>query len=417
MTTKETQNSEIEPAAGAAEDFPGIFKSEGYNSHSALTDPSLDRFGRSILASKIAVAISQRKHKGSIAMGLYGTASSGKTTLLNFIEGEISAAGKARCIRFNPDSYKNEAALTKAFFESLAGADISNSDESARHELAALLTDYSEILTTGIRSLAGNNEEAPVQGNTSEYLSIKDPEVIKEKIGEIFGSADRHIAILIDNLDLLNKSDLKAVFRLLKLYANFPKTIYVLTFDQDSAALKLGRGYDKAAADAGRKFLEKLIQVSINIPPFEKEIIFQEAPKEAAEISPDDLLSILETADAEAISEKVAQASGSIGSDALVNMLIDRSDEISEEGGINLISALGLKGNSFENPDSLFSFTTVFNHPAIVIHDLLKKITENKKRFETASELLVKSEPVSFAFEAYRWMCAADEPEETRLFS
>lgn len=425
MTTKETQNSGIDQAAGKSEDFQGIFNTESLSSDSALTDPSLDRFGRSIFASKIAVAISQRKHKGSIAMGLYGAQGSGKTTLLNFIEAELSSAGKASCIRFNPDSCKNEAALIKAFFESLADASICSGDESAQHELAALLTDYSEILATGINPFIRNKAEEQVRENTQEYSVLKNLQVIKEKTEKIFGSAGRHIAILIDNMDLLNKSELKAVFRLIKLHANFSKTIYVLTFDQESAALKLGRGYDEAAADAGREFLEKLIQVPINIPPFEKDFTYKEAVKHpdkeaqseaAEEISPDDLFSIIETADTEAIGEKVVQAAGSIGNDKLVNMLLDRSSEISEDGSINLISALGLKGSSFENPDSLFSFTTVFNHPGIVIHDLLEKITEKKRRFDTAAELLIKSEPVSFAFEAYRWMCSAGEAEEARLF-
>lgn len=74
-------------------------------------------------------------------------------------------------------------------------------------------------------------------------------------------------------MDRLEKTEIHALFRLVKLTADFKFTSYILAFDKDVVAASLQDRYSSASEISGEAFLEKIIQVPLNLPAVEKKVL------------------------------------------------------------------------------------------------------------------------------------------------
>ncbi|MCK5805803.1 MAG: NTPase KAP, partial [Lentisphaeria bacterium] len=73
----------------------------------------------------------------------------------------------------------------------------------------------------------------------------------------------------MDDIDRLERDVLRLLFRMVRLNADFPNVTYVLAFDR----LVVERNLDEENGVRGRDYLEKIIQVSFDIPEPEPETI------------------------------------------------------------------------------------------------------------------------------------------------
>lgn len=550
--------------------------------YSPLADISLDQLDRFSFAKKVAQAIEKRKNEGSITMGLYGRPGEGKTTVLNFLSYELSKLPLVISLRFNPSKQTSSPDLVKNFFETLSDA-IGYSDEipsSLRKKVVRLLDEYSSFLAPG-------SVEDPVQRR--RRIFSKSPDEIKNNLEILFRRLERKIVFLVDDLDKTELNEVRSFFRLIRLSANFPNTVFVLFFDEATLSLELGGRNKKESQSLGRKVLEKVVHLALRIPPAGKNRLLEmcfngisgilKDPEPQAEVfrmesfkekftaafssalktprdcsiylgtlsdslpkraegldrlnfmliealrvfyprvyevirnNPDTFIGVeinkaqraeleenislfavnkaLESVPEEEkkalrallayffpclsgitgfpeglypvqnpwIEEKpvaskqyfsryfllntsgtddfqrevdrllLRSSSGEInelalsvrklvrqaGADAFITGVENRIYEMSPVASGNLIRAFAQTGGSFLNPDTLFSFSTVYAHPAILIRKLLLNIPEGQERLSVAGFLMKESEPVSFAFECLRWM-RADETED-RIFS
>jgi len=71
---------------------------------------------------------------------------------------------------------------------------------------------------------------------------------------------------MIDDVDRLEKSEIQAIFKLVKLVADFQFTAYILAFDKDIVAASLSENYSGKDENSGAQFLEKIIQVPLHLP-------------------------------------------------------------------------------------------------------------------------------------------------------
>jgi hypothetical protein len=77
----------------------------------------------------------------------------------------------------------------------------------------------------------------------------------------------------MDDLDRLDHNELHAMLKIVKTNADFDNVTYVLALDDKMAAASIGRFYAQGGPNAGAQFLEKIIQVPIQIPPPQKLIL------------------------------------------------------------------------------------------------------------------------------------------------
>ncbi len=232
---------------------------ETYSDDTPLKNSTDDRFHRWPFAQRVAETIAARKDPSSIVIAIFGAWGDGKSTVLNFIEEALSAQDRVIVLRYNPWRFGNEDDLLAGFFDTLA------------QTLSQELKSKSEKLRGQLRKYAGMLKAIPTVGSAaaSAAADYDGPslEQLRERIEKLLSKADRRICVLVDDIDRLERAEIYSVFRLVKLTADFANVAYVLTFDKDLVAASLGERYGAGDRVAGAAFLEKIVQVPLDLPP------------------------------------------------------------------------------------------------------------------------------------------------------
>jgi hypothetical protein len=219
----------------------------------AIETPEQDALGRNRYAEACAAAIAEWDAKSSsLVVGIFGDWGSGKTSLKNLI---VNALGKhpkgetIEVVEFNPWQVVNHDNLTKAFFDELAEA-AGRSRLDDRGAAARCLEQYSNYLSLG------NNP-----AGLSQPLSV-----LKRAAAEALAEIPFPILVVMDDLDRLTQTELLLILQLVKANADFPNVIYLLLAQRGSVVKAL----EAIAPKQGDEFLEKIIQVPLNLPRVER---------------------------------------------------------------------------------------------------------------------------------------------------
>ncbi|AEW00157.1 hypothetical protein A4D02_28510 [Niastella koreensis] len=237
---------------------------ELFRPDSPISSKAADRFQRYNFAHRIAQVVSSGKYSTSLVVGIYGKWGEGKTSVMNCIQQEIG--DKAVVINFNPWLYNEEKQLIKSFFSSIAtalGQKLVNKQERALE----FLGDYADsigslvnLAVPGLGILFGAGKKV------SEKLRKDSVEALKKKVDDLIIEANSNFVIFIDDIDRLDIQEVQAVFKLVKLVGDFPRTAYVLSFDDDMVAAALAPKYAGELKISGYNFLEKIIQMPLHLP-------------------------------------------------------------------------------------------------------------------------------------------------------
>ncbi|TYO74673.1 AAA family ATPase [Pseudomonas sp. CK-NBRI-02] len=269
----DTKDSEAASHAAAEKttrkDQESRYEGDQYFSDEPINSKHQDRFGRAPYAARIAETIARRLDPSSIVIGLFGPWGDGKTSVLKMMEESLDQHGQVVTIRFNPWHFPSEDALLRGFFSTLAEA--LGKEPAFKEKAAALLESYGGILSVISVALPGveiNPGEAAKQ--IGESLSKVSLDNLKDQIDALLGQSGKRLVILIDDIDRLDRHETHAIFKLVKLSASFKYTCYVLAFDDEVVAAALGERYGAGGQEAGRAFLEKIIQVPLHLPPADR---------------------------------------------------------------------------------------------------------------------------------------------------
>lgn len=229
-----------------------------YSADSPIAGPEDDQFQRWPFASRVADIIAGRSDPASIVIGINVAWGEGKTTVLNFISERLRQHEHIVCFRFNPWRFPDENKLIRDFFESLAQA-VDKKLETGREKLGGVVSKYVSI-TAGF---AGAGDPVKALG---DLMSSVDLEALRERTEKILRESGKRVVVLMDDIDRLDKVEIQAVFRLVKLVADFQNTAYVLAFDSEMVASALQERYSAQDPRAGLNFLEKIVQVPLDLP-------------------------------------------------------------------------------------------------------------------------------------------------------
>lgn len=217
-----------------------------------------DEFNRWPFARRIADTLATRTDSTSLVVGLYGAWGDGKTSVLRLMEQALQPYPDVVVVNFNPWLFGSEERLLRGFFATLASATGKHLTTAAQ-QIGRLLDQYGALLT-----FAGAGELAK---NLGKSLSTVELEDLRHRLEKILGESRTRIIILIDDIDRLDREEIHTIFKLVKLSASFRHCSYVLAFDDEMVAGALGDKYGKGGIEAGRAFLEKIVQVPLHLPP------------------------------------------------------------------------------------------------------------------------------------------------------
>jgi len=236
-----------------------------------LKSPNQDRLGFAPFAGRIATIIKNMQVKESIVFAVCGKWGSGKTTFLNFLAHYLKEDNSIIIVKFNPWWFSGKEHLLLQFFNTLNVA--LSKDGSKLEKMTEHLKIFSRILSfpTSIISylypglsplLKLVKDFTDELNNLLTELNSKTAEEIKEKICNELKKFEGKIVVLIDDIDRLTANEIRELFTIVKAVADFPNTVYILAFDKEVVV----RALEKVQEGKGEDYLEKIVQVPIELP-------------------------------------------------------------------------------------------------------------------------------------------------------
>lgn len=246
--------------------------SDPYVSDAPVASREHDRLQRWPFAERIADTLATRSDPSSLVVGVYGRWGEGKTTVLQFIEQRLAEHDDVILVRFNPWLFTSDTDLFLSFFAQVAGA-IDRKLKTRTERLGEFLTKYGGLVS-GLSWAVGDFRAGAGTAATKlgEELAKVSPAELRARLEEGLAEAGKRVVVLLDDIDRLDKDEAQAVFRLLKVAADFDWTSYVLAFDREIVAEALSERYPRRE-NGGDDFLDKIVQVPLPLPPIPREVL------------------------------------------------------------------------------------------------------------------------------------------------
>ena len=234
-----------------------------------------DTLGRTRAARSFAEHILSLDASKGVVVGVLGPWGSGKTSFVNLARPELEQAGVA-VLDFNPWMFSGAEQLIDSFFIELSA------QLKLRPELGVVgkdLEEYGELFSGLVwipvvgpwveRGRTATKSFAKILQRRKEGVGAR-----RAKVQKALEELKTPLVIIVDDIDRLSSSEIRDIFKLVRLTANFPNVIYVLCFDRIRVETALAE-----AGLSGRDYIEKILQVTTDIPLAPRQIVAGEIPK------------------------------------------------------------------------------------------------------------------------------------------
>ena len=241
-----------------------------------IKNPEDDAIGRISTAQNFVQHVLALDTTEGVVVGVLGPWGSGKTSFINLSRNEFEKE-EVPILDFNPWMFSGTAQLVELFFVELA-AQLRGRRKVRRDlaEIGEILEAYGEIFS-GMGWLPGVGPWIE-RGRVITKIWNKRLQRRKEgvsgqrrKIEKALSALDKPIVVVLDDIDRLDTSEIRDVFKLVRLTANFPNIIYIVAFDRDRV--------EKALDDQGvpgRDYLEKILPVAFDLPVIPSHVLRQQ---------------------------------------------------------------------------------------------------------------------------------------------
>ena len=241
-----------------------------------IKNPEDDAIGRVSTAQNFVQHVLALDTTEGVVVGVLGPWGSGKTSFINLAQNEFKKA-EVPILDFNPWMFSGTAQLVELFFVELV-AQLRDRRKVRRDlaEIGEILEAYGEIFS-GMGWLPGVGPWIE-RGRVITKIWNKRLQRRKEGVGgqrrkieKALSALDKPIVVVLDDIDRLDTSEIRDVFKLVRLTANFPNIIYIVAFDRERVEEALGE-----QGVPGRDYLEKILQDVVDLPAVPSHVLHQQ---------------------------------------------------------------------------------------------------------------------------------------------
>ena len=244
-----------------------------YFADNPISTASEDLLQRSKFVERIVREIEMIDASEGYVLAVMGQWGSGKTSVLNLVKESLQNK-EMIVVDYNPWLLSGTEALVAGLFGEINAHLIQRGKQY--RSIAAKILRYSDL----VAPLAA----IPVAGSWSATLlaalgfakkvrEIRSVSVAaqKDQVTKALGSVDDPIAVIIDDIDRLDRSEIREIFKLVRLTASFPNVIYLLSFDRARVEIALTED-----GVPGRAYLEKIVQNGLELPMIPRKVLTRE---------------------------------------------------------------------------------------------------------------------------------------------
>ncbi|MFQ2625039.1 P-loop NTPase fold protein [Aeromonas caviae] len=221
-----------------------------------------DALGRAKPALSFAKQLLTLDSNKGVVVGVLGPWGSGKTSFVNLSQSFLKESG-VTILEFNPWMFSGADQLAQSFFIELSSQLKLRPDLA---EIGGLIEDYGDVFSgLGWLPLVGPwIERSRLITDLIAKALLRKKEGVgssQKRVHQSLKRIDKPILVILDDIDRLSTQEIRDVFKLVRLTANFPNIIYLLAFDRYRVEQALGE-----QGIPGRDYLEKILQIAIDLP-------------------------------------------------------------------------------------------------------------------------------------------------------
>jgi len=231
-----------------------------------------DALGRTAIARSFAKQVLALDASEGLVVGILGPWGSGKTSFINLARAQLDREG-VPILDFNPWMFSGAQQLVDSFFIELAA------QLKIRPGLAEVgkdLEEYGETFSgmAWLPIVGPWLERAQGAAKILGKVLQRRKEGVGErraKLSKALAELTKPVVVVLDDIDRLSTSEIRDVFKLVRLTASFPNIIYFVAFDR-------ARVEDALAEQRipGRDYLEKILQVAFDLPVIPHQVLNQQ---------------------------------------------------------------------------------------------------------------------------------------------
>jgi len=244
-----------------------------YFADNPISTASEDLLQRSKFVERIVREIDMIDASQGYVMAVMGQWGSGKTSVLNLVKERLSNSG-SMLVEYNPWLLSGVEELVDGLFREI-NAKLNKKGVKYRAAIDKII-DYGEMLTplTSVPVVGAwaNGVLTPFQV-MAKHRNLRTTSVVeqKEQVAEALTNIDSSIVVIVDDIDRLDKVEVREIFKLVRLTANFPNVIYLLSFDR----IRVENALTEDGVP-GRAYLEKIVQNGFEIPLIPRKVLTRE---------------------------------------------------------------------------------------------------------------------------------------------
>ena len=227
-----------------------------------IRNPEDDVLGRANLAASFSEQLLSLDVTEGLVVGVLGPWGSGKTSFINLARTHLQSAGIA-ILDFNPWMFSGAEQLVGFFFVELSAQ---LKVRPGFSEVGRSMEDYGETFAgmSWLPLVGPWIERGRVAMKVLAKLLPRRKEGVGDrriKVQKALAALDKPIVVVVDDIDRLTTPEIRDIFKLVRLTANFPNVIYIAAFDR----ARVEKALD-AQGIPGRDYLEKILQLGIDLP-------------------------------------------------------------------------------------------------------------------------------------------------------
>lgn len=223
-----------------------------------------DRLQRRDGAHDVAADIRELNASEGFVVGVVGAWGSGKTSIVNMIRESLEVEPALPIIEFNPWIFSGTDELIESFFRELSAQ--MRLKEPKIAAIAETVDTYGDLLSPAsalpvvgawLDRVRGSAKALRAHQERRKGSIAQQRDTLAKELSELVSP----IVVVIDDIDRLESSEIRDIFKLVRLTASFPNVVYLLAFDRARVEDALSQsGFD------GRAYLEKIVQLGVDVP-------------------------------------------------------------------------------------------------------------------------------------------------------